>query len=73
MKRLFAGFLAILVLGAPALAQTKPDKPLWAHLASDIAPDPAVKFAVLPNGMRYALMKFAWSGPPRCSSPSQLI
>ncbi|HEV7692819.1 MAG TPA: insulinase family protein [Hyphomonadaceae bacterium] len=32
-------------------------KPLWAHLASDIAPDPAVKYGVLPNGMRYALMK----------------
>ena len=32
-------------------------KPLWAHLASDIAPDPAVTYGVLPNGMRYALMK----------------
>jgi zinc protease len=57
MKRLLAGFLAVLVLCAPAQAQTTPEKPLWPHLASDITPDPAVKFAVLPNGMRYALMR----------------
>jgi zinc protease len=48
------GLLAGLAL--PAVAQTKPDKPLWAHLASDIAPDPAVKYGVLPNGMRYAIL-----------------
>ncbi len=40
----------------PATPAKKP-KPLWAQLASDIAPDPAVKYGVLPNGMRYALMK----------------
>ena len=32
-------------------------QPLWAHLTSDIAPDPAVTYGVLPNGMRYALMR----------------
>ena len=55
----FAGLVlaAAVVLAAPALAQTKPAKPLWAHHGSDIAPDPRVKFAQLPNGMRYALMK----------------
>ncbi|MDP3737278.1 MAG: insulinase family protein [Hyphomonadaceae bacterium] len=57
MKRLFAALFAAVILAAPALAQTKPDKPLWPHLASDIAPDPAVTWGVLPNGMRYALMK----------------
>src|SRR5262249_53726532 len=30
--------------------------PLWAQLESDIAPDPAVRYGVLDNGMRYALM-----------------
>src|SRR5262245_30874216 len=60
MTRFFARFLLALAFtvsaAAPALAQTKP-KPLWAYLDSDIAPDPRVKFAQLPNGMRYALMK----------------
>ena len=46
-------------LGAgPALAQTAPPaKPAWAFLASDIAPDPAVRYGVLANGMHYALLK----------------
>src|SRR5689334_11624445 len=34
----------------------KKPRPLWAQLESDIAPDPAVRYGVLPNGMRYALM-----------------
>ncbi|MDZ4760256.1 MAG: insulinase family protein [Alphaproteobacteria bacterium] len=50
---LFAASAAL----APAFAQAAPEKPLWAHLASDIATDPAVTFGVLPNGMRYALMQ----------------
>src|SRR5690349_17487488 len=29
----------------------------WPHRSSDIAPDPAVRYGALPNGMRYALMK----------------
>lgn len=33
--------------------------PVWPHDASDIKPDPAVKYGVLANGMRYALMKNA--------------
>lgn len=52
--RLFALLLTALVfLAGPALAQA--GKP-WAHEGSDIAPDPAVRFGQLPNGMRYALM-----------------
>lgn len=57
MKRFLAGLFAVAVIAMPAIAQTQPTKPLWAHLQSDIAPDPAVKYGVLPNGMRYALMK----------------
>jgi zinc protease len=34
-------------------------KGVWAHTFSDIAPDPAVKFGKLPNGMRYAIMRNA--------------
>src|SRR5690242_5522101 len=32
---------------------------VWAQTFSDIAPDPAVKFGTLPNGMRYAIMRNA--------------
>lgn len=41
----------------PTLASLKPGQ--WAHELSDIAPDPRVRFGVLPNGMRYALEKNA--------------
>jgi zinc protease len=29
----------------------------WPHPNSDVAPDPAIRFGVLPNGLRYAIMK----------------
>jgi zinc protease len=55
MARILAGLAVCLgLLAPPVLAQTAPN--IWAHERSDIAPDPAVKFGVLPNGMRYALM-----------------
>ena len=38
----------------PAPAETG-----WAHSRSDVAPDPSVRFGILPNGMRYALMQNA--------------
>jgi len=41
----------------PTLAQIKTGQ--WAHELSDLKPDPAVRFGVLPNGMRYALRKNA--------------
>ncbi|WP_017669877.1 insulinase family protein [Blastomonas sp. AAP53] len=31
----------------------------WGYAASDLTPDPAVRFGVLPNGMRYAIRKNA--------------
>lgn len=55
--RLLALLFAVVALGVgPAFAQVA--KP-WAHQGSDIAPDPAVRFGSLPNGMRYALMRNA--------------
>jgi zinc protease len=45
---------------APALAQRAESAGLerhWAHEISDIAPDPAVTYGALPNGMRYALLR----------------
>lgn len=38
--------------------QIQPSRP-WAQTASDIPADAAVRFGVLPNGMRYAVMKNA--------------
>ncbi|GBC63125.1 insulinase family protein [Desulfonema ishimotonii] len=32
------------------------DRALWPHRQSDLAPDPALKFGRLPNGIRYVLM-----------------
>ncbi|MDY6922505.1 MAG: insulinase family protein [Pseudomonadota bacterium] len=40
----------------PAAAQTATPSDPWAHMASDVPVDPAVRFGVLPNGMRYAVM-----------------
>ena len=50
------------LLPLAAFAQTPapaPARPAWAHQASDLAVDPAVRFGQLPNGMRYAIMKNA--------------
>jgi zinc protease len=38
---------------AQPVAATAPAEPLWAFEASDLAVDPAYRFGVLPNGMRY--------------------
>jgi zinc protease len=43
--------------GAPALAEAV--LPVWPQAHSDLAPDPAVRFGVLANGMRYAIMRNA--------------
>ncbi|HEY1562180.1 MAG TPA: insulinase family protein [Caulobacteraceae bacterium] len=49
-------FSAIFALGAPSASAADPP---WAQAKSDIPPDPAVRFGILPNGMRYAVMKNA--------------
>ena len=36
--------------------------PHWPQAHSDLTPDPAVRFGVLPNGMRYAIMHNATPG-----------
>ncbi len=42
---------------APAVDLSGPDYTIWPHAVSDIAPDPAVRYGVLANGMRYAIMR----------------
>ncbi|NJR42151.1 MAG: insulinase family protein, partial [Akkermansiaceae bacterium] len=49
MMRLLSALLALLALALPAAAQA------WGFAGSDHPVDPAVRFGVLPNGMRYAL------------------
>jgi len=57
MRRNLLAFAAVIALAGPIIAHAA--TPAWAQTASDIAPDPAVRFGVLPNGMRYAIMKNA--------------
>ncbi|MBP9234733.1 MAG: insulinase family protein, partial [Hyphomonadaceae bacterium] len=45
-----------MAVAVPASGQAGPPA-AWAFEASDIAPDPAVRFGALANGMRYALLK----------------
>jgi zinc protease len=54
-----AAALALLISSGPLLAAAdeKPSAPAWAQAQSDLTPDPAVRFGVLPNGLRYALMR----------------
>jgi zinc protease len=53
---LLAGQLPV-VAHAQAPAAAGPSG--WVHQASDLKPDPAIRFGVLPNGMKYALMRNA--------------
>lgn len=57
-----AAIAAILLTGAPAVAAPAVAAPVWPQAHSDLAPDPAVRFGVLPNGMRYAIMRNATPG-----------
>ena len=50
--------VALPTAAAAAAQDVQPSKP-WAQTASDIPADPAVRFGILPNGMRYAIMKNA--------------
>jgi len=54
----------VMLAGAPALAQSGSSAAPaataatpWPHQGSDLAPDSAVRFGTLPNGMRYALQR----------------
>jgi zinc protease len=40
-------------------AAARPTPNAWAHEASDLQPDPAARFGVLPNGMRYMIYRNA--------------
>ena len=48
-----------LIAAMPAAAQTAQPSAPWAQAASDIPADTNVRFGVLPNGMRYAILRNA--------------
>ncbi len=52
-----AVLISVLALAAPACGA-----PGWPQAQSDISPDPAIRFGLLPNGMRYAIMRNATPG-----------
>jgi zinc protease len=54
-----ASSLGLAASAAPATVLPSAAAPVWAQAHSDLAPDPAVRFGVLPNGMRYAIMRNA--------------
>lgn len=60
-RPLLATCLAAALSLAPPLAvrAAAPPAPAWPQASSDLAPDPAVRFGALPNGMRYAILKNA--------------
>ena len=51
--------LAASAAAAPPSASAPPPRPEWPQSHSDLPPDPGVRFGVLPNGMRYAIMRNA--------------
>ena len=60
MRRLIVPILAVFgCLAGQAQAQPASKPPSWPQATSDVRADPAVRFGVLPNGMRYAVMRNA--------------
>ena len=60
---LLAVAIGALACGGSVLAQAgRPPSVYRAHAASDLPADPAIRFGILPNGMRYALRRNA--NPP---------
>jgi zinc protease len=62
LRTAFAAALAALALSSAPVASeahqpARTETYVWPHDGVDIAPDPAVKYGTLPNGMRYALMR----------------
>ena len=63
MNRLLPfSLVGALALAAASGAIAASEPPAWPQAASDLAPDPAVRFGMLANGMRYAVMRNATPG-----------
>lgn len=51
--------LALNAQTASATSEAALETTAWGHAVNDLTPDPAVRFGVLPNGMKYAIQKNA--------------
>jgi zinc protease len=51
--------IALAALALPPLAPAQPTQDRWTQTASDLKADPDVRFGVLANGLRYAVMRNA--------------
>lgn len=49
--------LAVQAQSAPATTEAVPASTPWGHPVNDLIPDAAVRYGVLPNGMKYAIQK----------------
>ncbi|HEY7901371.1 MAG TPA: insulinase family protein [Caulobacteraceae bacterium] len=57
---ILAALLTATLLASPAVSSAAPVRPeAWPQAGSDVPADPAIRFGVLPNGMRYAVMRNA--------------
>jgi zinc protease len=57
MSRIVAALAFVLSIFVSATAVHGAAAPVWPQAHSDLEPDPGVIFGVLPNGMRYAIMR----------------
>jgi zinc protease len=59
LKRAALAAMAALGFATATHAQPSAELPQWPQATSDLRADPSIRFGVLPNGMRYAIMKNA--------------
>ncbi len=59
LKRAAFAALAALALATATHAQPAAETPQWPQATSDLKADPTIRFGVLPNGLRYAIMRNA--------------
>ena len=58
-SRVSSAALAIAIVGSSAAAAVAPSTPAangWGVQLTDVTPDPSIKYGILPNGMKYAIM-----------------
>ncbi len=57
LTRASGAAIAIAIAGASAQSATAPALNGWGVPLTDVSPDPSIKYGILPNGMKYAIMR----------------
>ncbi len=57
LARVSSAAIVIAIAGASAHSATAPALNGWGVPLTDVTPDPSIKYGVLPNGMKYAIMR----------------